>query len=133
MMSRVPLLACAALMALAAPAFAQDTVKVGELNSYKTQPAFLEPYKRGLELAVEEINKAGGVLGRKLEVISRDDGGNPGDAVRVAEELVTREGVTALAGTFLSNVGLSVTESPGRTATNIPIGCAHRPTCRSRC
>jgi branched-chain amino acid transport system substrate-binding protein len=114
MMSRVPLLACAALMALAAPAFAQDTVKVGELNSYKTQPAFLEPYKRGLELAVEEINKAGGVLGRKLEVISRDDGGNPGDAVRVAEELVTREGVTALAGTFLSNVGLSVTEYAGK-------------------
>jgi branched-chain amino acid transport system substrate-binding protein len=113
-MIRVPLLACVALAALAAPAFAQDTVKVGELNSYKSQPAFLEPYKRGLELAIEEINKAGGVLGRKLEVISRDDGGNPGDAVRVAEELVTREGVTALAGTFLSNVGLSVTEYAGK-------------------
>jgi branched-chain amino acid transport system substrate-binding protein len=114
MISRVPLLAFAALAALAAPVFAQETVKVGELNSYKSQPAFLEPYKRGLELAIEEINKAGGVLGRKLEVISRDDGGNPGDAVRVAEELVTREGVTALAGTFLSNVGLSVTEYAGK-------------------
>ena len=54
------------------------------------------------------------MLGRKLEVISRYDGGNPGDAVRVAEELVTREGVTALAGTFLSNVGLSVTEFAGK-------------------
>jgi branched-chain amino acid transport system substrate-binding protein len=115
MISRVSLLACATLAAVwAAPAFAQDTIKVGELNSYKSQPAFLEPYKRGIDLAVEEINKAGGVLGRKLEVISRDDGGNPGDAVRVAEELVTREGVTALAGTFLSNVGLSVTEYAGK-------------------
>ena len=114
MISRVPLLAFAALAALAAPVFAQETVKVGELNSYKSQPAFLEPYRRGLELAIEEINKGGGVLGRKLEVISRDDGGNPGDAVRVAEELVTREGVTALAGTFLSNVGLSVTEYAGK-------------------
>jgi branched-chain amino acid transport system substrate-binding protein len=115
MMSRVPLLAFGALaIASTSPASAQDTVKVGELNSYKSQPAFLEPYKRGLDLAVEEINKAGGVLGRKLEVISRDDGGNPGDAVRVAEELVTREGVTALAGTFLSNVGLSVTEYAGK-------------------
>src|SRR5215470_5362089 len=107
-----------AFVALAAawtlPASAQDTIKVGELNSYKSQPAFLEPYKRGLELAIEEINKAGGILGRKLEVISRDDGGNPGDAVRVAEELVTREGVTALAGTFLSNVGLAVTEYAGK-------------------
>ena len=115
MTSRVPIIALAALTAAwTVPASAQETVKVGELNSYKSQPAFLEPYKRGLELAIEEINKGGGVLGRKLEVISRDDGGNPGDAVRVAEELVTREGVTALAGTFLSNVGLSVTEYAGK-------------------
>jgi branched-chain amino acid transport system substrate-binding protein len=115
MISRVPMIALAAsAVAWTMPASAQDTVKVGELNSYKSQPAFLEPYKRGLDLAIEEINRGGGVLGRKLEVISRDDGGNPGDAVRVAEELVTREGVTALAGTFLSNVGLSVTEYAGK-------------------
>ena len=74
---------------------AQDTIKIGEINSYKAQPAFLEPYKKGWELAVEEINAAGGVLGKKLEVISRDDNGNPGDAVRVAEELVSREKVDA--------------------------------------
>src|SRR5205823_6435654 len=64
----------------------------------------------GWEMAIDEINAAGGVLGRKLEVISRDDGGNPGDAVRVAEELVSREGVAALAGTFLSHIGLAVTD-----------------------
>ncbi|MBV8827014.1 MAG: ABC transporter substrate-binding protein [Hyphomicrobiales bacterium] len=115
MIRRVPLLAAATLAAVfATPVVAQDTVKVGELNSYKSQPAFLEPYKRGIDLAVEEINKSGGVNGRRLEVISRDDGGNPGDAVRVAEELVTREGVTAIAGTFLSNVGLAVTEYAGK-------------------
>ena len=95
-------LACAAVAAgLSLPASrAADTIKIGELNSYKSQPAFLEPYKKGWELAVEEINAKGGVLGKKLEVISRDDGGNPGDAVRVAEELVTREGVNVLAGTL---------------------------------
>jgi branched-chain amino acid transport system substrate-binding protein len=54
------------------------------------------------------------VLGKKLEVISRDDGSNPGDAVRVADELVTREGVSILAGTFLSNIGLAVTEFAGK-------------------
>ena len=74
--------------AFAAPATAQDTIKIGELNSYKSQPAFLDPYKKGWEMAVEEINAKGGVLGKKLEVISRDDGANPGEAVRVAEELV---------------------------------------------
>ena len=92
------------------PAFAQDTIKIGELNSYKAQPAFLDPYKKGWQLALEEINAKGGVLGKKLEVISRDDGANPGDAVRVADELVTREGVAMLAGTFLSHIGLAVTE-----------------------
>ncbi|MBV9628480.1 MAG: ABC transporter substrate-binding protein [Xanthobacteraceae bacterium] len=116
MITRVPLIALVAVAAtaLSASAFAQDTIKIGELNSYKSQPAFLEPYKHGIELAVDEINKSGGVLGKKLEVISRDDGGNPGDAVRVAEELVTREGVNILAGTFLSNVGLAVTEYAGK-------------------
>jgi branched-chain amino acid transport system substrate-binding protein len=98
----------------AVPASAQQTIKIGELNSYKAQPAFLDPYKKGWELAVEEINAAGGVLGRKIEVVSRDDGANPGDAVRVAEELVTREGVNIIAGTFLSHIGLAVTEFAGK-------------------
>lgn len=101
-------------IALATPAMAQNTIKIGELNSYKSQPAFLDPYKKGWEMAVEEINAKGGVLDKKLEVISRDDGANPGEAVRAAEELVTREGVVALAGTFLSNVGLAVTNFAGQ-------------------
>ena len=85
-----------------------QSVKIGELNSYKVFPAFLEPYKKGMELALEEINAAGGVNGRKLELVSRDDGGTPGDAVRVAEELLSREKVNVLMGTFASNVGLAV-------------------------
>src|SRR5262247_803739 len=107
-------LATASAVCLSTPAFAQSTVKIGELNSYKAQPAFLEPYKKGWELAVEDINAKGGVLGKKLEVISRDDGASPGDAVRVAEELVTREGVDLIAGTFLSHIGLAVTEFAGK-------------------
>ncbi len=97
--------------AIAAPAaMAQGTIRIGEINSYKAQPAFLEPYKRGYELALEEINAAGGVLGKKLEVISRDDNGNPGDSVRAAEELLAREQVRFLFGGFLSNTGLALTD-----------------------
>jgi branched-chain amino acid transport system substrate-binding protein len=88
-------------------AFGQN-IRIGELNSYKVFAAFLEPYKKGMELAVEEINAGGSVLGRKLELVVRDDGGNPGDAVRVAEELIAREKVDVLMGTFASNVGLAV-------------------------
>ena len=104
----------AAAMIAGAPALAQQTIKIGELNSYKAQPAFLDPYKKGWELAIEEINAKGGVLGKKLEVVTRDDGANPGDAVRVANELVTREGVNIIAGTFLSHIGLAVTEFAGK-------------------
>ena len=111
---RVLALATLATAVLTAPASAQDTIKIGELNSYKAQPAFLEPYKRGMELALEEINGKGGVLGKKLELVVRDDGANPGEAVRVAEELVTREGVVMLTGTFLSNIGLAVTNFAGQ-------------------
>jgi branched-chain amino acid transport system substrate-binding protein len=98
----------AAVAAFAAFGAQAQAIKVGELNSYKVFPAFLEPYKKGWELALEEINKAGGVNGRKLEVISRDDNGNPGDAVRVAEELLSRENASVLMGTFASHIGLAV-------------------------
>ena len=110
----IAILAGALSFAAALPASAQDTIRIGELNSYKSQPAFLEPYKKGLDMAADEINKSGGVLGKKLEIVSRDDGGNPGDAVRVAEELATADGINILCGTFLSNVGLAVTEFAGK-------------------
>ncbi len=87
---------------------AQSPIRIGEINSYKAQPAFLAPYKKGMELAIEQINAAGGIGGRKLELITRDDNGNPGDAVRAAEELLSRERVDVLAGTFLSHIGLAV-------------------------
>ena len=100
----------AAALALLAPAQAETAVKIGEVNSYKAQPAFLEPYKKGMELAVDEVNAAGGVNGRKIELVTRDDNANPGDAVRVAEELISREKVDVLMGTFLSNTGLAVAD-----------------------
>ncbi len=102
--------AAAALAVTLAPVHAQGVIKIGEINSYKAQPAFLEPYKKGMELAIEEINAKGGVIGKKLELVSRDDNANPGDAVRVAEELISREKVDVLAGAFLSNTGLALTD-----------------------
>jgi branched-chain amino acid transport system substrate-binding protein len=89
----------------------QPPVKVGELNSYGRFAAFAVPYRNGIQLAQDEINAKGGLLGgRKMEFVFRDDGSTPGDAVRVAEELLTRENVSLLVGTFLSNVGLAVSD-----------------------
>lgn len=91
-------------------ASAQDTIKIGEINSYKALPQTTGPYRQGWLLAQEEINAAGGVLGKKLETVFRDDNANAGDAVRVASELTTRERVDILAGVTLSHVGLAVAD-----------------------
>jgi branched-chain amino acid transport system substrate-binding protein len=107
---RLAISAALAVVAVASAPLAAQPIRLGELNSYKVFPAFLEPYKKGMELARDEINAAGGVLGRPLEIVSRDDNGNPGDAVRAAEELLSRERVVLLMGTFASNVGLAVAD-----------------------
>ena len=100
----------ATLVGFSSVALAQGTIKIGEINSYKAQPAFLEPYKKGMELAVEQINAAGGLNGKKVQLITRDDNANPGDAVRVAEELISRDKVDVLTGSFLSHIGLALTD-----------------------
>ena len=109
-LARVAALGTLAAIAALPLASEAQPIRLGELNSYKVFPAFLEPYKKGMELALAEINASGGVLGRPLEIVSRDDNGNPGDAVRAAEELLTREKAVMLMGTFASNVGLAVAD-----------------------
>src|SRR5258705_364125 len=92
---------------MAHTAMAQSEIKIGEINSYSLLPAFTEPYRKGWQLAVEEINAAGGVNGKKLVVISKDDGGKPADAQTAANELVSSENVVMLTGTFVGG-GLRV-------------------------
>ncbi len=98
----------AALGLTAVAGQAADTIKIGEINHYKRMAAFAGPYKNGIELALSQINDAGGVLGKPLEFIYRDDQGKPGEAIKIAEELMTRDGAVMLTGTILSNVGLAI-------------------------
>ncbi|WP_193187640.1 ABC transporter substrate-binding protein [Nisaea sediminum] len=95
--------------AIAAPSHAADSVKIGDMNSYTRLPAFTVPYKMGLDLAVEHINAKGGVLGgRMIEVVSRDDLGKPDEAVKIAEEMFSRDGVVLVSGNLFSHVGLAL-------------------------
>jgi len=100
---------CVTMLA-SGPAPAQGVIKIGDINSHKAMAPNMGPYRKGIDLAVEEINAAGGVLGKKLEIVSRDDGANPGDAVRMADELRLKEQVDMLSGTILSHVGLAVAD-----------------------
>jgi len=105
--------ALAALLAALPAAHAKNDappIRIGEINSYKAIPAFLDPYKKGWQLALEQVNAQGGVLGRPLQVIWRDDNGNPGDSVRAAQELLAREKVELLFGGFLSHTGLALAD-----------------------
>lgn len=102
--------AALAIVAATGAARAQGEIKIGEINSYSALPAFTEPYRKGWQLAIEEINAKGGVDGKKLVVISKDDAGKPAEAVTAANELVSREGVALITGTFFSHIGLAVAD-----------------------
>src|SRR6185436_2285418 len=99
------------VLVTAVPAIAQSPIKIGEINSFSGIGApFTGPYRSAIEMAVEEVNAKGGVLGRKVEVLFRDDKGQPAEAVKHAQELVASEKVALISGTFLSNVGLAVSD-----------------------
>jgi len=102
----------AATLAMPALVRAQGSapIRIGEINSYTAQPAFTLPYRNGMELAVQELNAAGGVLGRPMEILIRDDAGKPQDAIRLAGELIGDQKVDLLAGGYLSNVGLALAD-----------------------
>ena len=110
--TRRGLLATGAAAALARPALlrAQSStpIRIGEVNSYASQPDFTQPYRKGWEMALSRLNDMGGLDGRKLEIIARDDGGTPAGAVRAATELVREAKVDLLAGGYASDVGLAL-------------------------
>jgi branched-chain amino acid transport system substrate-binding protein len=99
--------------ALAMPRLARalgTPIRIGEINSYSVLAASATPYRMGWQLALDEINGKGGVLGRKLEILARDDGGKPDIAARHATELLTGEKVDLLAGSLLSHIGLAISD-----------------------
>ncbi len=111
-LSRRGLLAAGTAAALARPAIlrAQGNapLRIGEINSYSTQPEFAAPYRKGWEMALAHVNDLGGLNGRMIEFVSRDDAGRPENAVRLAGELLSDQKVDLLAGGFSSEVGLAL-------------------------
>jgi branched-chain amino acid transport system substrate-binding protein len=95
-------LACALTLAPAA-AFAADTIKIGfPIPLSGPTAVYGKPILAGAQLAVAQINAAGGVLGRQLELLPRDSKANADEAVRLARELIIKDNVDFLAGTLTS-------------------------------
>ena len=123
-MNRSAIFSVLLIGAFGSPAIAQSsaTIKIGDINSYSAQALATEPYRKGALLAIEEINSAGGVLGKKLEIVFRDDAMKPGDALKQAEELLTNESVSVLSGGFSSSVCLALSDLALRK--KVPFVCA---------
>lgn len=108
-------LATVAIAISVTAASAQAPVRIGEISPYSALPQGTDGYRKGWQLALDQINASGGVMGgRKLEILSRDDAGKPDVGTRAAEELVTNEKVDVLAGTLLSHVGVAVADFAAR-------------------
>src|SRR5260221_13924517 len=99
------------LLALAAalPAYAQETIKIGLVTALSGQSARAgEAITRGLQVAIDELNAAGGVLGRKFELVRRDDEATPAKGVIAARELVFKEKVAVLFGGLDTPVSMAI-------------------------
>jgi branched-chain amino acid transport system substrate-binding protein len=97
---------------LGAPAKAADPIKVGWVGPLSPPGGYAEGalMKQAAELAAEEINAKGGVLGRPIQVIVQDTRGKPEEGTAAAERLISQEKVVAITGEFHSSVFLAEME-----------------------
>lgn len=111
--------ALAALTAFGTSVAAQDTIKIGLIASLSGPSSKSgEAITRGMALAIDEINADGGLLGKQLELVRRDDEANPGKGLTAARELVQREGVAVLFGGLQTPVSLALV--PYMNQTKVP-------------
>jgi len=91
-------------------AYAADPIKIGLVTALSGQSALAgEAITRGMTIAIDEINAKGGLLGgRKLELVRRDDEGNPAKGVTAARELIHREKVAVLFGGLDTPVSMAI-------------------------
>jgi branched-chain amino acid transport system substrate-binding protein len=99
-----------AILSLAGMASAADPIKIGVDGPFTGGSSSMGVSMRdGVRLATEEINKAGGVLGRKLQLVERDDEAKNERGVQIAQELISKEKVTAVVGYINTGVSLAST------------------------
>ncbi len=114
------LAATAVLLLFGSCAKQSETIKIGEYGSLTGKEAtFGQSSHKGIIMALEEINAAGGVLGKQLELLAEDNQTRPGESATVAKKLLTRDKVVALLGEVSS--GRSLEAAPIAQASKIPM------------
>jgi len=119
MMKRLFLPIFGALLAIAGSAFSQDTIKIGEFGSLTGDNAsFGTSQNNGVQMALEEINAAGGVLGKKIELTVEDNETKQGETTTIARKLISQDHVVAIIGEVASSKSLEA--APICQASKIP-------------
>ncbi|MDR1969423.1 MAG: ABC transporter substrate-binding protein [Burkholderiaceae bacterium] len=113
-------LALASLVACCASAFAADPIKIGVIAPFTGGSSSMGVSMRdGIRLATEEINKAGGVLGRQIQLVERDDEAKNERGVQIAQEFVNKERVAAVVG--YANTGVALASQSFFQDARIPV------------
>ena len=119
-MKRLFFLAFCAVLAVAGSLFAQDTIKIGEFGSLSGDNAsFGTSQNHGVQMAVEEINAAGGVLGKKIDLTVEDNMTKQGETTTIARKLISQDHVVAIIGEVASSKTLEA--APIAQAAKIPL------------
>ncbi|MBQ7882411.1 MAG: ABC transporter substrate-binding protein [Treponema sp.] len=123
-------LAIAGLMMIGCSGKSESTIKIGAVGPLSGSVAvYGTDCKNGIELAIEEINAAGGVNGKSIELVSEDDEGNPEKSVSAYKKLVTKDKVNLIVGSLTSGCTMAISSlaqaqkvlmiAPAATATAI--------------
>lgn len=108
---RVTTAVCLLTLVSAAPAFAQEVINIGAVLSLTGANATVgEDVRRGVMLGVEHVNAKGGVLGKKINVIVEDSGGNATTALNAARKLSTVDKVPVVMGEYSSGITLPMAQ-----------------------
>lgn len=120
------LLASLVLLSLVAPpAFAEDTIKLGAMFDLSGRAAFIgTPTKLVAEMAVEKINAAGGINGKKIELVIADTTADPAKTVSIAKKFIFKDNVVAIIGPTLTDTGMAIKKvvDEGKTPTFMTVG-----------
>jgi branched-chain amino acid transport system substrate-binding protein len=119
MMKRLFLLIFGAFLAIAGSAFSQDTIKIGEFGSLTGDNAsFGTSQNNGVQMALEEINASGGVLGKKIDLTVEDNETKQGETTTIVRKLISQDHVVAIIGEVASSKSLEA--APICQASKIP-------------
>lgn len=123
----------AGLLASVVTGVRADTIKIGEFASLTGKEAtYGQAAHKGTVLAIEEINAHGGVLGRRLELITEDDQSKPGEAATIVKKFISRDKVVAVLGEVASSRSLEATSvcQPAKIPMISPASTAPEVTAR---